>query len=83
MNSFSDVIDAFGYVHLAHILGKPIGTVSSWRSRDYIPSEFWLTIVREAHGRIHGVTLELLARLSAERARAARDAPSRSERVIA
>lgn len=69
MKSFSAIIDAFGYARLAAHLGRPDGTVSSWKTRNFIPPEFWPAIVARADElHIAGVTYEGLARLAAERA---------------
>lgn len=74
MQNFSDVIDRFGYAGMAALLGKPPGTVSSWKTRNLIPPEFWDALVRAAPARgIHGLTHQMLSRFAAERA----DAPAR------
>ncbi|WP_210482708.1 helix-turn-helix domain-containing protein [Microvirga antarctica] len=76
METFAAIIDAFGYAELASLLGKPEGTVSSWKTRNFIPSEVWISVVNEASRReLEGVTFELLARLETERHSAKRSAP--------
>lgn len=69
MQNFSDVIDRFGYAEVAALLGKPVGTVSSWRTRNLIPPEFWDALVRAAPDtKAAGLTHELLSRFARERA---------------
>lgn len=66
--TFADIIDLFGYAKLADALGRPEGTVSSWKTRNSIPPEVWSAVVAEAKRRgIKGVSLDLLARMRAER----------------
>ena len=66
--TFSSIIDLFGYAELAKAIGRPEGTVSSWKSRNSIPPEAWSSVVAEARRRrIKGVSLDLLADLSARR----------------
>ncbi|WP_143103774.1 ribbon-helix-helix domain-containing protein [Methylobacterium gossipiicola] len=69
MQTLGEVIDAFGYAELAAILGKPPGTVSSWKSRNQLPSEFWKTVLEAAARRgMTDITADLLIRLDANRA---------------
>lgn len=78
MQNFSDVIDRFGYVKVATLLGKSAGTVSSWKTRNLIPPEFWDDLVRAAPGSdVEGLTHQILSRFAAERAasRPGRSAP--------
>ena len=68
MDSFSAVIDAFGYAELAKLLERPEGTVSSWKTRDSIPPEVWQQIVTEAEAKnIKGISLSVLAGLAAKK----------------
>lgn len=67
MQSVSDVIEAVGGVTaVSRALGKPVGTVSAWKTRESIPSEQHAALVdaAQALGR-HDVTFELIARLHA------------------
>lgn len=67
MQTFADIIVAFGgYAKVAEALGVPAGTVSSWKSRNGIPPQYWAKLVAEASSRaIQGVTLEMLAAIAA------------------
>jgi hypothetical protein len=79
MQNFSDVIDRFGYAGMAALLAKPPGTVSSWKTRNLIPPEFWDALVQAAPAsNVHGLTHQLLARFAAER-RVASQAPGADE----
>lgn len=77
MQSFRDIIDGFGYAKLACTLGKSSGTVSSWRSRNLIPSPFWSAVnaAAAAHG-VEGISLDLMASLDAKRAEGRARKPS-------
>lgn len=69
MNSFSAVIDAFGG-RFAEAIGIPKNHVRTMKARDSIPSSRWLdTVVAAREFGIEGVTLDLLARLDAEKSR--------------
>lgn len=69
MQNFSDVIDRFGYAEVAALLGKSVGTVSSWKTRNLIPPEFWDALVRAAPGtKAAGLTHQLLSQFARERA---------------
>ena len=67
MQTISDVIDALGGVtNVSRIIGKPIGTVSAWKTRGSIPIEHCQALV--AAGRDQGrddITSDLLVRLHA------------------
>ncbi len=54
---------------LAEDLGVKYLTARGWQQRGAVPAEYWLGLVASAEKRdIEGVTLELLAKLSAEQA---------------
>lgn len=66
MNSFAQIIDAFGG---SASFGEAVGISDSharvMRSRDSIPDGYWLSTVLEAEARgIKGVTLETFAALA-------------------
>lgn len=66
MQTMRDVIDVIGYRRLADVLGCPAGTVSAWRSRDILPSEFWSEVAAECAKRDRpDVTIEQLALIAA------------------
>lgn len=69
MNTFSDVIDAFGGgPKFAQAIGLPASHGRTMKSRDSIPSSRWLRVVAAAQENgIPGVSLELLARIEAAR----------------
>jgi hypothetical protein len=64
MNSFSEVIAAFGNSAFAEAIGVEESHARAMRSRDSIPSTRWLATVNGAKKMgIKGVTLDVLARL--------------------
>ncbi len=66
MTSFRAIIDRFGYRNLAAALGRPPTTVSAWRSRDRIPSQYWAAIVSAAERRgFAGITYRSCAVIEA------------------
>lgn len=67
MQSFSDVIAAFGgVVPFRDALGLPDVNARQMKQRDSIPAGYWPRVVAEATARgIDNVNLELLARLAA------------------
>ena len=70
MNSFSDVIDAFGGPSkFAAAIGRPPSHARTMRARNSIPAGRWLRVVDAAREcGVAGISLELLARLEAGRA---------------
>jgi hypothetical protein len=69
MDSFSDVIDAFGGPSkFAVAIGRPPSHGRTMRARNSIPAGRWLRVVDAArkYG-VDGISLELLARLEAMR----------------
>lgn len=65
MNSFSEVIEAFGG-RFAQAIGVPESHGRTMKARDSIPSTRWLETVTAARDLgIDGITLDLLARLDA------------------
>ena len=80
MQTFSDIIEKFGYAKLAGALGRPEGTVSSWKTRDSIPPDAWSALVEAAaHHGVVGVSLDVLAKLAENRARQSQSAPGQGE----
>ncbi|GJD67223.1 hypothetical protein MMMDOFMJ_0137 [Methylobacterium gnaphalii] len=70
METFAQIIAAIGYVRLSTLTGRPVGTVSSWQSRDVLPPEYWSVTVREAEERgLAGITHQVLADIAARNAR--------------
>ena len=69
MESVSSIFAALGGVTaVAAMLGAPLGTISAWKTRDSIPSEYWDALVAAAQKRgLVEITFELLAKLSARR----------------
>lgn len=67
MQTMREIIDVVGgYRHLAEVLGCPAGTVSAWRSRDILPSEYWSEVAAECAKQGHpDVTVERLALIAA------------------
>lgn len=63
MNSFSDIIAAFGgVVPFRDAMGLPDVNARQMKQRDSIPAGYWPRVVQEAqHREIDGVTLEKLA----------------------
>lgn len=76
MQTFSDIVTAFGsYAKMADAIGCPAGTVSAWKTRNGIPHRYWARIAAEAEARrIEGVSLETLARISAQQTAPAKQA---------
>ena len=68
LQTFADIIEKFGYAKLAEALGRPEGTVSSWKTRDSIPPDVWSSLVDAAarHG-VEGISLDVLAALAEKR----------------
>lgn len=69
--SFSAVIDAFGgAAPFGTAIGIPDSHARTMKARDSIPSTRWQDTVNAARANgIAGITLELLAKLDAERVR--------------
>jgi hypothetical protein len=66
MTSFRAIIDRFGYRDLAAALGRPPSTVSAWRSRDRIPSQYWAAMIDAAERRgLPGITYRSCAVIDA------------------
>jgi len=69
MNSFSAVIEAFGG-RFAEAIGVEESHARTMKARDSIPSTRWMATVDAAQKLgVEGVTLDLLARLDAEKSR--------------
>jgi hypothetical protein len=69
MNSFSAIIDAFGK-QFASAIGVEESHARTMRARNSIPSTRWMATVKAARDLgIKGVTLDLLARLDAEKSK--------------
>jgi len=69
MNSFAAVIDAFNG-RFAEAIGIPDSHARTMKARGSIPSTRWAATVEGAQRLgIEGVTLDLLARLEAEKAK--------------
>lgn len=69
MNSFSAVIEAFGG-RFAEAIGVEESHARTMKTRDSIPSTRWIATVDAAQRlKIGGITLELLARLDAEKSK--------------
>lgn len=64
--SFASVIDAVGYAVLTEGLSLSMGTVSSWRARDSIPSWYLARVaeIAAAHG-VEGASVEQLVYIKA------------------
>jgi hypothetical protein len=45
MDTFSDIIDAFGIKRLAELLGTSESHVRTMKARDSIPPEYWPAII--------------------------------------
>lgn len=69
MDSVAAIFSAFnGVTAVADMLGLPLGTVSAWKSRESIPSQYWRKLVdAAARLKIAGVTYEALAKIAATR----------------
>ncbi len=66
MNTFADVIDAFGPGEMATILGVKPQRVYTMRFRNSIPVDHWSVLVKAApDAGVDGLTLELLAKIRA------------------
>lgn len=69
MNSFSAVIEAFDG-RFAEAIGVEESHARTMKARDSIPSSRWMATVNAARElRIKGITLDLLARLDAEKSK--------------
>lgn len=69
MNSFSAVIEAFDG-HFAEAIGVEESHARTMKARDSIPSTRWMATVDAARRLgVPGVTLDLLARLDAEKSK--------------
>jgi hypothetical protein len=69
MNSFSAVIEAFDG-RFAEAIGVEESHARTMKARDSIPSTRWMATVAAAQNLgIEGVTLDLLARLDAEKSK--------------
>lgn len=75
MRTFSAIIDLWpdpAPVTFAEDLGEESGTCRQWRNRNTIPSRVWKKTVEAAERRgIEGVTLDELAQIAEQQARAA------------
>ena len=73
MNSFVDIIDAFGgAAPFGGAIGIPDSHARAMKARNSIPDGYWLKTVEAARERsIENVTLESLAALAATRLQAA------------
>ena len=71
MNSFSEVIAAFGkHSTFAEAIGVEESHARAMKSRDSIPSTRWIATVNAAKKLgVKGVTLDLLARIDADKAK--------------
>jgi hypothetical protein len=80
MESFSDVIDAFGgVVPFRDAMGLPDVNARQMKARDSIAPGYWPDVVRLARERnIEGVTLDLLARLAAAKLKERAARPERA-----
>lgn len=68
MNTFSDIIDAFGIAVVAEILGIEESHVRVMKARDSIPPEYWGVLIEQAVKRgIKGLDYRRLRRLRAVR----------------
>lgn len=69
MNSFTEVIEKFGR-QFAGAIGVEESHARTMKARDSIPSSRWMATVEAAQKLgIEGVTLDLLARLDAEKSK--------------
>lgn len=69
MNSFSEVIAAFGS-QFASAIGVQESHARTMKARDSIPSTRWIATVKAAQRLgVKGVTLDLLARIDAEKSK--------------
>ena len=73
MPTFASIINLWETpAQLAEDLGEEVGTVRQWRNRDSLPDRVWKKTVEAAQARgLEGVTLEVLAEIAAQQARAA------------
>ena len=69
MNSFVEIIDAFGGAALfGEAIGIPDSHARAMKARDSIPDGYWMRAVEAARARdIEGVTLESFASLAKAR----------------
>ena len=69
MQTFSDIIDAFGGTRaFALAINIPESHARTMKARGSIPAERWSRLVQAAkEHRVRGVTLEVLARIAASR----------------
>ena len=64
MRDFGELIDAFGAVPLAKILGLPDTHVRTMKTRGSIPPEYWPAIINAAPtAGIRGLNLALMMKL--------------------
>lgn len=70
MDSFSAIIDSFGGPgKFAGAIGIKPGHARAMKTRDAIPSEYWVEVVAAAAVySVQGITTDLLARLEAKAA---------------
>lgn len=73
MQTFASIINRWETpAQLAEDIGEEVGTVRQWRNRDTLPDRVWKKTVEAAQTRgFEGVTLEVLADIAANQARAA------------
>lgn len=80
MQTFTDLIDAFGVAALAKMLGVAESHVRTMKARDSVPPEYWGVLIEKATERgIEGVTYQALRGLRTRRfapPEPARPAPS-------
>lgn len=82
MKDAAELIEKLGTpTEVAALVGRPIGTVASWKHRNAIPSEAWPAFIAAASSkRIKGVTADLLLAIHHRRTEPA-SAPSPSEQA--
>lgn len=69
MENAQQLIDALGgSANVAEAIGKPVGTVASWKHRNAIPAEEWSNFIAVAEAlKVEGVTPELLLKMFPQR----------------
>lgn len=78
MQTVAHLIDALGgSIRVATAIGRPVGTVSAWKTRLCIPGEYWQELVDLAKGSgCSSVTYEALAAAHAAERRRPVDLPA-------
>lgn len=66
MKTSAEIVDEMGgSTALGEALGVPVTTVSSWRTRKWIPIKYWPAVIRLAKAQgVKGVTTESLTKLA-------------------